>query len=377
MSTGPMTKQVIEWLHPGPEDIVLRWPDENFAYGSQLVVHEYEAAAFMRDGKLMDVFGPGRHVLTTQNLRVLTSFYNAIAGFRNAAGQRDTPFKATLFFVAQKMFPARWGLRLNVRADASYPTIIPMMANGGYQFRVSDSAVFLQQVVGGLSTFSADAVHQFIRMFLVERLTQNLSKYNFTDVYGKLDTVSTQAKVNVAEAFVQRGMELIDLKIESVDTTPEHLDEVNRVLGLSGVSHDAVLADRQLDIMKTFAQNQQGSSTVGGQMISLLPVGPMAATMQSAMTPTPSVPQVVVTCLKCGNHVPVDMAFCPKCGSAMKPSPPASAAPSAAGTAPAATSPGSGGSDGPSAFKACPYCGQALNLPKTPKFCPYCKEPLS
>jgi hypothetical protein len=28
------------------------------------------------------------------------------------------------------------------------------------------------------------------------------------------------------------------------------------------------------------------------------------------------------------------------------------------------------------AFAACPYCGEKLNLPKTPKFCPYCSEQL-
>jgi hypothetical protein len=27
-------------------------------------------------------------------------------------------------------------------------------------------------------------------------------------------------------------------------------------------------------------------------------------------------------------------------------------------------------------FTRCPYCGEALNLPKTPKFCPHCGEPL-
>ncbi len=371
MSAGPMDKQVIEWTNPGPDDIVFRWPNENFALGSQLVVHEYEVAAFMRDGKLMDVFGPGRHVLTTQNLRGLTAFYNWLGGFRDASGGRATPFKATLIYVAQKMFLSRWGLRLNVKADAAYPTIIPMMANGGYQYRVTDAAVFLQQNVGGLQSFTADAVNQIIRMFLVERLTQNFSKSFFTDIYGKLDVVSTQAKVNVAEAFTQRGLELIDLKIEGVDSTPDGIAEMNRVLGLTGVSHDAVLADRQLQIMRTFAEHPQGGGTAGGQMISLLPLGPMAATMQSSMQPTPSVPQVVVVCPNCGAHAPADSAFCPKCGQTLKPKPSPTGAP-AGGTPP----PGPTSSAAPSAFTACPYCGRDLDLPKTPRFCPYCKESL-
>jgi membrane protease subunit (stomatin/prohibitin family) len=264
------------------------------------------------------------------------------------------------------MFLSRWGLRLNVRADANYPSIVPMMANGGYQFRVSEPSLFLQQLVGGLSAFSADAVNQNIRMFLVERLTQNFSKAYFTDVYGKLDVVSTQAKVSVADAFSQRGLELLDLKIEGVDSTPDGLAQINRVLGLQGPSRDAVLTDRQLDIMKTFAENPQGGGTMGGQMISLLPAGPMAATMQASMTPSAAPPRVVLACPNCGTHNATDSGFCSKCGHAL-----------GAGRAASPPVEGAVTSSPGGAFNACPYCGKELNLPKTPRFCPFCKEPFS
>ena len=36
--------------------------------GAQLVVHEAQEAVFYRDGRALDVFGPGRHTLTTQNI---------------------------------------------------------------------------------------------------------------------------------------------------------------------------------------------------------------------------------------------------------------------------------------------------------------------
>ncbi len=35
-----------------------------------------------------------------------------------------------------------------------------------------------------------------------------------------------------------------------------------------------------------------------------------------------------------------------------------------------------GGASGGKAIKGCPYCGEKLTLPKTPKFCPYCREQL-
>lgn len=72
---------VIEWVNPGPDDILWVYPYEDIRWGTVLVVHEYETAIFMRDGKIYDVLPPGRHVLTTQNLPLLTRAYRLIAGY--------------------------------------------------------------------------------------------------------------------------------------------------------------------------------------------------------------------------------------------------------------------------------------------------------
>jgi len=70
--------QVIEWKNPGPEDIVWRYPVEDITWGAQLIVHEYEAAVFFRDGKSYDMFGPGRHTLTTGDLHLDTGIRREI-----------------------------------------------------------------------------------------------------------------------------------------------------------------------------------------------------------------------------------------------------------------------------------------------------------
>ena len=64
--------QVIEWKNPGAEDVLWRYPNEEITWGAQLIVHEYEVAVFFRDGKSYDVFGAGRHTLTTLNLPLIT-----------------------------------------------------------------------------------------------------------------------------------------------------------------------------------------------------------------------------------------------------------------------------------------------------------------
>ena len=81
--------QVIEWTNAGPDAIIYRYPNEDITWGAQLIVHEYEMAVFFRDGKAYDVFGSGRHTLTTLNLPLLTSLLTRIAGFGS-----NKPFKA-------------------------------------------------------------------------------------------------------------------------------------------------------------------------------------------------------------------------------------------------------------------------------------------
>src|SRR6267143_1707616 len=85
--------QVIEWRGAGPDDIVWRYPVEEITNAAQLVVHEYETAVFLRDGKAYDVFPPGRHTLTTLNLPLITSAYRIFFGGK-------TPFTATVIYVS-------------------------------------------------------------------------------------------------------------------------------------------------------------------------------------------------------------------------------------------------------------------------------------
>jgi membrane protease subunit (stomatin/prohibitin family) len=63
--------QVIEWVGAKEGDVVWKYPVEDITFGAQLIVKEFEAAVFLRDGKAYDVFRAGRHTLTTQNLPLL------------------------------------------------------------------------------------------------------------------------------------------------------------------------------------------------------------------------------------------------------------------------------------------------------------------
>ena len=78
----PKLMEVLEYVDPTGEVMVKRLPDSGeyeITYGSQLTVRESQVAIFFRDGRVLDVFTAGRHVLKTQNLPVLTKFITGLA----------------------------------------------------------------------------------------------------------------------------------------------------------------------------------------------------------------------------------------------------------------------------------------------------------
>jgi len=97
-------------------DEMMLWvyPYDDLRWGSMLVVNEYEKAIFMRDGKVYDVFPAGRYLITTQNLPLLTSAFNLLAGYG------ETPFKAKVVFVSLKQFKSKLAQR---RWSSSGPKI--------------------------------------------------------------------------------------------------------------------------------------------------------------------------------------------------------------------------------------------------------------
>src|SRR5512136_275132 len=122
--------QVIEWTNAGPEAIIYKYPVEDITWGAQLIVHEYEAAVFFRDGKAYDVLGAGRHTLTTLNLPLITGVLSRIAGYR------ETPFKATVIFISTRIFAGKFGAR------AQTTELAPLQVHGTFWFKVESPQIF-------------------------------------------------------------------------------------------------------------------------------------------------------------------------------------------------------------------------------------------
>ena len=358
---------VVFWESQGPDDIIYRSPHDDLRIITSVTVPEHAVALFLRDGQLVGTLEPGRHVITSANIPWLTKLYNL------ALGYKETPFKVWIVYISLKMFNGKWGIRSMIKAGKEYEVPIVLMANGDFQFRINDVAVFYTQVLGGINAYSTGDVNSFMKSFINEQIIQQMNQQYYMDIMENLEKASTNTKILIEPYFAQRGIELLSLKINEVLTTDEDRQKVFNYLQFSSKNGEAF---RRYEVMEKMA-NAIGESTGGAamgagmllfpQMYQQLQQQPVQGVQQQQQQPQTQ----KVMCPTCGSLNEYPYRYCNSCG---QPSPLiAPGQPVQAQRAPPA-----GGAAGGKKFNSCPYCGEDLSgLPKTPKFCPYCSEQIN
>lgn len=309
--------ELIEWTGAGAQDIVWRYPDNRLTWGATLIVTENQLAVFFRDGKAYDVFGPGRHVLSTQNLPLFSKVYSKLRGFKKSE------FTSDVIFVSTSQFQGKFGGRGQTQELA------PLLFHGALWFKVEEPKLFVVEVVGNSKAYTTDAVNEFIRGFIVERLIDTLAGFTMREVFTQLDESSMKVKTKIKEQFGRIGIDLVDLKFEGMDTTEEYRER------LFWLQTAQVQGERlaTLETTKSAAESlgKGGGAAAAGTGMVILP----------QMLQQPTGPQMAVaTCPKCGSQIPANARFCNNCGVQL----------------------GSG--------KTCPKCN--TTVPPGSRFCPNC-----
>lgn len=135
------------------ETLVWKHPIEDFNLGSQLIVHESQEAIFFRDGQALDLFGPGRYTLETQQLPILERLYQLPT-------DTEGTFHSEVYFVNRTtQMGIKWGTDSKVRLfDPMTGMHIELGASGEFSIRVTNSRKLLLKLIGTTGELKQDAI---------------------------------------------------------------------------------------------------------------------------------------------------------------------------------------------------------------------------
>ncbi len=253
---------VIEWTDDSGDTLVHKYDmnGKDIMMGAQLTVRESQAAVFVDEGRLADVFGPGRYELTTRNLPVMTALRAWKFGF-------NSPFKSDVYFVSTRQFMDRkWGTANPVMMRDSEFGMIRVRAFGSFSFRVKDPAAFMREVFGTSSLFTAEGVEGQIRSLAVSALSDAIAESGIPalDLAAKYDELSRRALETLAPRVEGLGLELCGFVIENISLPEEVEKAIDRRTSM-GVAGDLnrYAQFQAAEAMREAASNPGGMAGMG------------------------------------------------------------------------------------------------------------------
>ena len=144
---------------------IWKHPCEDFNSLTQLIVHESQEAIFFMNGQALDLFGPGRYTLETENIPKIGKVLNRTTGDK-------TPFHCEVYFINKaEQMAIKWGTDSKVQyVDPTYGFPISIGASGEMSLRAEDSRKLLVKLVGTENYLGQQQLIGFFRAFLMTRV---------------------------------------------------------------------------------------------------------------------------------------------------------------------------------------------------------------
>ena len=358
---------------------IWKHPREDFNFGTQLIVHESQEAVFFMNGQALDSFGPGRHLLETQNMPIADKFFNR-------ATDDQTPFHCEVYFINKtEQMAIKWGTDSKMEyVEPTYGFPVQLGACGEMNLRLEDGRKLLINVVGTEKQFSQSQMVEKFRAFLMVRLKPYIvslikdNKINIFEIDGYLKAISEALHEALKEDFQEYGVSLERFFVVNIikpedDKNYRRFKEIHfrkyadveeaklrqqvgiidqqtaaqrMVIEAQGLAQKRSLEgytyqdERGFDVAERVAGNQAIGQftnmgigmgmisgiggTVGNQVGGILQ-GTLEKAAQSgekpATTGQPPMDKVTSKCAKCGATLPQNAKFCLECGEKVEATP--------------------------------------------------------
>lgn len=199
------------------QTFIWKHPCEDFNLGTQLIVHESQEAIFFMNGQALDLFGPGRHALTTQNLPI-------IGKALNIPTDGKTPFHCEVYFINKvEQMAIKWGTNSRVQyMDPSYGFPLSIGACGEMSLRAEDSRKILIKIVGTEKGISQQMIVSKFQAFLNTKIKSYIAlfmksnKVSIFEIDEHLETFSVELREKLYKDFIDYGVSLEKFLVTSI-----------------------------------------------------------------------------------------------------------------------------------------------------------------
>ena len=213
---------IIQWLDDSNNTLVYRFERHNneIKYGAKLTVREGQMAVFINEGQLADVFKPGMHTLTTQNMPILSTLKGWKYGF-------ESPFKAEVYFVSTRKFTdMKWGTPGPATMRDKEFGIVRATAFGIYTIRIKEPGIFIKDISGTEGRFTTDAIQENLRGKIGLRIKEVMPELGLSiiDLEAKVTLMGSMLRDRISPDFEAMGLELCEVQVQDVGL-PEEVEK--------------------------------------------------------------------------------------------------------------------------------------------------------
>jgi membrane protease subunit (stomatin/prohibitin family) len=251
---------VIEFLDDSGTVLVKRIPNNGqleIIWGSQLTVRESQEAVFFRDGKALDVFNAGRHILKTQNIPVIGKWVTSFGYGENS------PFRAEVVFVGKQLFAnLKWGTREPILFRDTELQAVRLRSFGSYSIQVSDAMLFVNKVVGTKGLFTTSSIEDYLKGIIISKLNTvfaNELKSVF-DIAKNIDNLNLVIRTELQTDFNGLGLQIHDFYIQSISVPDEVQKMIDTKSGMGALGNiDQYMKFKVANAIGDSANNSSGS----------------------------------------------------------------------------------------------------------------------
>jgi membrane protease subunit (stomatin/prohibitin family) len=308
---------VIQWTEPEDGVLASRYPmqDMEIQSGAQLTVRESQMAAFINEGRLADVFSPGRYTLTTQTLPLLTNLMNWDKDF-------ESPFKSDVYFFSTRIqTDQRWGTATPITIRDKEFGAVRLRGYGIYSWHVYDPRIFHTKVSGTRDTYLVGDIEGQLRNTIVATMTDAFAQSTvpFLDMAANQTELGRKIAESLKPVFAALGLMLDTFVVENLSLPEELQKPLDARIGMNMVGDLGRYTQFQVANSMPIAAANEGGGGVAGAGVGLGAGLAMAQQVLNAMKPG----EIAYTsgsatkfCLNCGKSISRGAKFCPECGTA-------------------------------------------------------------